>query len=509
MSAASREDTPPPSPIAPAPGGSTTPLPASFGLAMSPGTAALDDGAVLLGGSPLRLLRLSRRAQGLVAKWMAGARVGERQSEQLLARRLVSSGTCFPRPKTSVHGRGDVTVVIPVRDRPDQLQRLLNLLEDVDCVVVDDASSEPSRTAAIARSFNARFIGLPTNTGPAGARNAGMAVVRTPLVAFVDSDCAPAADWLLPLLGHFDDPMVAAVAPRIVPAPVRSPTWLSRYESVRGSLDRGGTEGLVRPLSSIPYVPSATIVVRREVAGPALFDPALRGGEDVDLVWRLVAAGWDVRYVPSSRVAHAGPDNVRSWLSRRTFYGTTAGPLARRHPGALSPLYTSSWSAATWGLLVTRRPALAAATMAASILILARRLNGLVDDPLAVASRIAGGGTARSAAPALSGLARAWSPALAVGLLFRRTRRAAAVALLAPAVTDWISAPGDLGLVRYAAVHVGDDLAYGAGVWRGCVRARTVGPLVPRIVLRARVWSRSSLRSQLGRTDHGGANDAG
>ena len=76
--------------------------------------------------------------------------------------------------------------------------------------------------------------------------------MSTPLVAFIDSDCEPTADWLFPLLGHFDDPMVAAVAPRIVPAPVSPPTWLSRYEAARSSLDRGEAEGLVRPHTADP-----------------------------------------------------------------------------------------------------------------------------------------------------------------------------------------------------------------------------------------------------------------
>jgi mycofactocin glycosyltransferase len=496
MNAPSRDDAGGPAPIASAPRSTRTPLPGTFHLALDPSTTVLE-GGVLMGGSPLRLVRLSARGSGLLADWTEGAPVGEQRRERLLARRLVSAGLCLPRPTESSYGPDDVTVVIPVRDRPEQLEELLARLTALSCVVVDDASNEAARTEAIARSAGARFIGLSTNVGPSGARNAGLAVVGTPLVAFVDSDCQPPGDWLAPLLGHFDDPMVAAVAPRIVPAPVEPPTWLSRYESVRSSLDRGDQAGAVRPLSPIPYVPSAAIVIRCGVAQPALFDPRLRGGEDVDLVWRLADAGWDVRYVPTATVAHGGPADTGTWLGRRFFYGTTAGPLARRHPDALSPLQTSAWSAATWALLLARRPVLAGVTLATSTAVLARRLEGLVDDPVTMATTISGGGTARSALPALSGLTRAWSPALILALCFRRTRRAAALALLVPALSDWKSNPGDLDPVRYAAFHVADDAAYGLGLWRGCLRARTLRPLLPRIVLRARVWSASSLRAQL------------
>jgi len=216
-------------------------------------------------------------------------------------------------------------------------------------------------------------------------------------------------------------------------------------------------------------------------------------------VWRLGEAGWDVRYVPSSTVAHDGPAALGPFLARQAFYGSTAGPLALRHGKALAPVHISAWSLAVWGLALARRPVLAQAALAASVAILANRLAGLVRDPVAVAGRIAGGGTARSALPALGNLVRVWSPVLLLGLASRRTRRAAALALLVPVVRDWANDAGTLDPVRYAGLHVADDAAYGAGVWAGCARARTVVPLVPRISWRSRVWSSGQLRRNLGR----------
>jgi len=244
-------------------------------------------------------------------------------------------------------------------------------------------------------------------------------------------------------------------------------------------------------------VPSATLLVRREAVGDNVFDPELRGGEDVDLVWRLVDAGWDVRYEPDATVQHDGPSRVGSWLGRRAFYGTTAGPLARRHPPSLAPLQASAWSAGVWALAGARRPFLAAGMLAASVLVLARRLNGLVEEPISVATQIAAGGTVKSALPALHGLARAWSPALVLGLCWPRTRRGAALALLGPALGDWFTDQADLDPIRYAGLHVADDVAYGMGLWLGCFNARTLAPLLPRVVFRARIWSSASLRTLL------------
>jgi mycofactocin system glycosyltransferase len=489
-----------PSELRPAPPRATTPLPASFTVAADESTKEFDGGTVLLGGSPLRLFRISERARQIVERWATGAAVGSRRPAQLLARRLVSSGAFTPTPQPAPDGLGpdglgpeDVTVVVPVRDRPGQLDRLLGALSGLACIVVDDASVDAGATKETAERHGAAFIGLATNVGPAGARNAGLAAVHSPLVAFVDSDCVPGSGWLEPLLGHFDDPLVAAVAPRIVPT-----GGPARYEAPRSSLDRGSRAGLVRPGSRIPFVPSAALVIRSDVAtGPDLFDAALRGGEDVDLVWRLAEAGWDVRYVPSSTVAHENPASLREVLARRAFYGTTAAPLSRRHGTNVAPVQVSAWSLAVWALLLMRRPVLALSVLSASIVLLAHRLRGLVRDPVRVATHIAGGGTTRAALPALASLARAWSPALVLGLAFRRTRTVSALALLVPAVSESAADQQGHDPVRAVAVHVGDDVAYGTGVWVGCARERTLVPLIPRVVWRARVWSPAALRRDL------------
>jgi hypothetical protein len=240
------------------------------------------------------------------------------------------------------------------------------------------------------------------------------------------------------------------------------------------------------------------LLVRADVVtGTDLFDPTLWGGEDVDLVWRLVDAGWDVRYVPSSTVEHDGTASLGSFLARRTFYGSTAGPLALRHPEAMAPVHVSAWSLGVWLLALARKPALALATLAVSVTILADRLRGLVRDPVAVASRIAGGGTVRSALPALSAAARTWSPALLFALLSRHTRRAAALTLVVPAVRDWATERGTLDPLRYVALHVADDAAYATGVWVGSARSRTLVPLLPRVSWRSRVWSSDALREGL------------
>jgi glycosyltransferase involved in cell wall biosynthesis len=110
----------------------------------------------------------------------------------------------------------DLTVVIPTRDRPEQLDRALAALRPLRCIVVDDASRSPEAVAEVARRYWAVLVRLMVNVGPAAARNAGLTTVTTPYVAFVDSDVEVGAGDLLALSGHFADPNVALVGPRVV-----------------------------------------------------------------------------------------------------------------------------------------------------------------------------------------------------------------------------------------------------------------------------------------------------
>jgi hypothetical protein len=44
---------------------------------------------------------------------------------------------------------------------------------------------------------------------------------------------------------------------------------------------------------------------------------------------------------------------------------------------------------------------------------------------------------------------------------------------------DWADRRPPLDPVRYVAARLLDDAAYSLGVWQGCIRRRTVRPLLP------------------------------
>ena len=76
------------------------------------------------------------------------------------------------------------------------------------------------------------------------------------------------------------------------------------------------------------------------------------------------------------------------------------------------------------------------------------------------------------------------APALAIALAApgRRSagrRAAAASLLLGPALTAYAQRKPALDPLRYTLAHIADDVCYGAGVWAGCLRERTLVPVRP------------------------------
>ena len=112
-----------------------------------------------------------------------------------------------------------MTIVIPVRDRAAELDRCLAAAGSrYPVLVADDGSADPAAVAAVCAAHGARLLRRDISGGPGPARNTALARARTEFVAFLDSDCIPPPAWIEALAGHFADPLVAAVAPRVVAA---------------------------------------------------------------------------------------------------------------------------------------------------------------------------------------------------------------------------------------------------------------------------------------------------
>ena len=206
-----------------------------------------------------------------------------------------------------------ISVIVPVYNRAAALRRLLAALshqalskQAFEVLVCDDGSSND--IASVVQEYQQQRLKIrhirQTNRGPAAARNLGIAAARAPLLAFTDSDCEPAEDWLEQLVCAFRDPALGLAGGRIE---FRAADHLSgRCLNFLMSSSFGGA-GARDPEARLhmKYYPrTGNLAVRSELARGVGGFSQVAYGEDIGFSQRLLQSGARVMYVAGMRVLH-------------------------------------------------------------------------------------------------------------------------------------------------------------------------------------------------------------
>ncbi len=251
---------------------------------------------------------------------------GGRVSASAIDAAASAAGGHVPQPPP-VSGE-PMTVVVATRGRPESLQRCVRAVLAGDhpalTVVVVDNDPPDDLTERAVRSVadpRVRYVREPRRGASAG-RNRGLAEARTPVVAFTDDDTEPDTAWASRIAGAFAaDPELAGLSRAGARGPPGDPAGAGRGR-------RAGLEQGLRPpallarrpagrLAGVPVLPGP-VRHRREHGRPRVTRcarsagstrrsarvRATAGGEDIELLVRIVLDGQVLGYVPSAFVWH-------------------------------------------------------------------------------------------------------------------------------------------------------------------------------------------------------------
>ena len=434
----------------------------------------------VLAGSPLTYFGVTDAGSKILDAIETNSLLPENHAQ--LTDRLLATGAVHPMPKNTA-ALSDITVVIPAYITSSEsladLKKLVTSLAGLTIVIVDDASPHAVNIDG------ARVIRHDTNKGPGAARNTGIATVTTAVVACVDTDVMVTSQQIATLAAYVIDAHVGAAAPRITCT--NNQSFISEFESHHSPLDLGPIPALVRPMSRVSYLPATVLVcdvqLLRNAGG---FDDSIRMGEDVDLVWRLIENGISCRYVPSIECPHTPRSSMRKMLKQRYDYGTSAALLDQRHPRAASPLRANAL------LLTTATTVLMGYVYFAMILVVPTMVYFMISlrstsIPIATRTQLAWKGLVSTTRLLARAIMRAWWPlffiasvvSLRLGVMLTFS------AFVPPIVGLLRKKPGYP--IRYLVMRILENLAYGAGVWAGAIRARSLRCLLPVITVRRSV----------------------
>ena len=457
---------------------------------LAPGVAIEERGAegFLLTTRPLRMVRLNRPLLQLARRMAKESVAPASPAEAKVLETLAKGG--FVRREWPALAEAElplVSIVIPVKDRAAELRDCLHSLlaldypaEKREIIVVDDGSSDD--TARVAAELGAKVV--PSGAvggGPAAARNRGAAVAQGEILAFIDSDCTASKAWLRELLPVFAGTGVAAVGGFV--DGLRQAGALDRYEAVMSSLNLGRREMTGGAGGDTFYLPSCNLLLRRDVfAAAGGFRADLQVGEDVDLTWRLRDGGWSIVYLPQGTVCHAHRARLWPFMKRRFDYGTSEGLLQQLHPVRGKKMLLPPALAALVGLL-------AAALVGRSLLPLLPAALLLLVDGLLAGRKLRQQGLSLSASKILLARARATAslgyylgyhllryyllPLLLISALYPPFGLLVMIALFGVATVDHQVRRARLALPLFWGCYLCEQLAYGSGVFWGCLRMKS------------------------------------
>lgn len=222
-----------------------------------------------------------------------------------------------------------VSAVVCTHNRTALLQRAIeSLVRQVsapfEMLVIDNAPADDATRILVAREYPRVHYFLERIPGLDFARNRALSEAKGDVVAFLDDDAVAEPDWIAATERAF------ATAPRLGACTGRVMALGSGSEGERLFEANGGFERGTRPIRlpadassrlfgrrvpliawSISVGSGCSMAVRREaVLDLGGFDEALDlgaalpGGGDLDVLWRLLDAGYEVLYDPEVKARH-------------------------------------------------------------------------------------------------------------------------------------------------------------------------------------------------------------
>jgi glycosyltransferase involved in cell wall biosynthesis len=227
-----------------------------------------------------------------------------------------------------------------IRDTLSALERLS--YPDFEVIVVNDGSTDA--TPAIASEYDVRLISTE-NCGLSSARNTGFRAARGEIIAYIDDDAYPDADWAKYLaLTYLGGDYAGVGGPNLAP-----PGDGLIADCVANS--PGGPVHVLLTDTVAEHIPGCNMSFRKSALEAVNgFDHRYRAaGDDVDLCWRVQAKVGEIGFHPAAMVWHHRRNSLRMYWRQQQGYGKAEALLEEKWPEKYNAIGHTSWTGRLYG----------------------------------------------------------------------------------------------------------------------------------------------------------------
>ncbi|HEX9097385.1 MAG TPA: glycosyltransferase [Candidatus Dormibacteraeota bacterium] len=236
------------------------------------------------------------------------------------------------------------SIVTPTHRRTQSLLRMLDALatqdypfDSFEAIVVADGGNDDILHALGRRQYPYRLRAFSQRqSGPAAARNRGLAEAAEPFVLFIDDDVLPAPSLVRQHAEAHRVPDVVVIGPLLAATAARPSPWTAWEWATLNQQYRAMLAGEWEPTPRQFYTGNASVRLDhvRAVGG---FNTQFRRGEDVELAWRLHKRGLRFVFNPLAEGEHLAERSFEAWLKAAHEYGRTDVMLERIRTGGDLP----------------------------------------------------------------------------------------------------------------------------------------------------------------------------
>ena len=239
------------------------------------------------------------------------------------------------------------SIIVPVYNRPDEVDELLQSLtqqtcKDMEVIIVEDGSSLPCEDVVhrYAGKLPLRYY-KKENSGPGQTRNYGAEHSQGEYLIFLDSDCVLPPSFLQSVeeeLTTLNSKLSTEVDAWGGPDRAHdsfTPVQKAISYSMTSFLTTGGIRGGKMQMDKRFYPRSFNMGIRSSLYRQLGGFSSMRFGEDIDLSLRIYESGATCRLFPSAWVWHKRRTDFKKFFKQVHNSGIARINLMKRHKGSL------------------------------------------------------------------------------------------------------------------------------------------------------------------------------